>query len=199
MKKSISIYLAGSIKKGHESPNESFWTEDDILCLKNQLHTYNVAFLNPAFRSDDLSDQFSVFGRDMTQVFSSTVVLADVRDRRGLGVGAEMMWAKMNSIPVISWAPRNSHYNKDLTTILGVPVENFVHPFVENLSDKIVANLEEAAHYINILSTNAQVPIKGPEHIHQAMKYYQSTQLSHDKPMQELLLSNESLKEKLSK
>lgn len=65
----IAIYLAGSIKKDHEKDDVSFWTDDNMNVLKSSLQGYAVSFLNPAFRSDDLSDQRSVFGRDMTQVF----------------------------------------------------------------------------------------------------------------------------------
>src|SRR5882672_8272072 len=108
MKTKIAIYLAGSIKKGHERSEETYWTEEDMSLLKMSLAKYEVSFLNPAFRTDDLSDMKSVFGRDMLQVFSSNVVFVDARDRRGLGVGAEMMFAKLNRIPVITWAPTNS-------------------------------------------------------------------------------------------
>lgn len=138
----ISIYLAGSIKKGHEKADESFWTDQDMLFLKKSLGEFDVSFLNPAFRSDNLSDQRSVFGRDMTQVFCSDVVFVDARDRRGLGVGAEMMWAKSHKIPVVTLAPKDSHYNKSKTTLLDVAVEDWVHPFVESLSDAIVENQE---------------------------------------------------------
>src|SRR3990172_3687941 len=101
----VGIYLAGSIKKGHEKLDESYWTDEDIALLKRSLGKYDVAFLNLAFRTDDLTDQLSVFGRDMLQVFSSHIVFVDGRDRRGLGVGAEMMWAKVNRIPLVTWAP----------------------------------------------------------------------------------------------
>jgi hypothetical protein len=121
MKKSLSLYLAGSIQKGHEV-NGSYWTENDMAALKGFLHPYEVSFLNPAFRSDDLSDQHSVFGRDMLQVFCADIVFVDARDRRGLGVGAEMMWAKFNKIPVLIWAPKDTHYHKTETTLLGQSV-----------------------------------------------------------------------------
>lgn len=71
MKAKIAIYLAGSIKKGHESIDDSFWTQGDIAFLQESLGEYEISFLNPAFRIDDLSDQRSVFGRDMVQVFCS--------------------------------------------------------------------------------------------------------------------------------
>ena len=116
----ISIYLAGSIKKEHEKADESFWTDHDMAFLKKELPEFQLSFLNPAFRADDLSDQRSVFGRDMTQVFCSDVVFVDARDRRGLGVGAEMIWAKFHKIPVVTLAPKNSHYNKSKTILLDV-------------------------------------------------------------------------------
>ena len=47
----ISIYLAGSIKKGHERPDESYWTDADMLFLKKALSEYEVSFLNRYFKS----------------------------------------------------------------------------------------------------------------------------------------------------
>lgn len=198
MKSKIAIYLAGSIKKEHEKVDDSYWTEEDLSFLKDRLSDYEVAFLNPAFRTDNLSDQKSTFGRDMTQVFSSNVVFVDARERRGLGVGAEMMWAKVNRIPVIVWAPRNSHYRKDRTTVLDVAVENFVHPFIESLSDKIVENLEEGAKCIHECMSNFN-SIKGIETVCTAMQYYTESQLKHDIPMKELLLSSTELEKRMQR
>ena len=196
--KKIAIYLAGSIKKDHEKADDSFWAEDHTTLLKNKLAEYSVSFLNPAFRSDDLSDQRSVFGRDMLQVFCSDFVFVDARDRRGLGVGAEMMWAKFHNIPVVTWAPKNSHYSKEKTTILGVPVNGFVHPFVHSLSDKIVETLEEGAEWIHSIKTNPDRNIKGVDDIKKAMEHYKSNQLHADQPMQEILYAHEELKHRFA-
>lgn len=196
MKKKIAIYLAGSIKKGHEKADESYWTDHDMSLIKSHLKKFDISFLNPAFRTDDLSDHRSIFGRDMLQVFSSNFVFVDARDRRGLGVGAEMMWAKVNKIPVVTWAPKNSHYHKDHTTILGVPVANFIHPFVESLSDKIVENLIEGSTWIDYVVSNANVEIKDVQYIGAAMQHYKDSQLYRDAPMTELLSSNEELKQR---
>lgn len=195
MKPTISLYLAGSIKKGHEQ-TESVWTEEHMSSIQETLSDYHVTFLNPAFRTDNLSDQKSVFGRDMVQVFCADVVFVDARDRRGLGVGAEMMWAKLNKIAVVTWAPRNTHYHKDQTTILGVPVDNFVHPFVEGLSDQIVESPADGARWIRSLKIHPQ-PIKGIESIESAMHHYKTSQFEQDIPMQEILLSNAALEKKL--
>lgn len=193
MTKKVALYLAGSIKKGHEKADDSYWTEEDMAVLRKCLHPFEVSFLNPAFRSDNLSDSRSVFGRDMLQVFCSDVVFVDARDRRGLGVGAEMMWAKLNKIPVVAWAPKNSHYHKDNTTVLGVAVDNFIHPFVDALSDKIALSLADGAEWIQSYMSGS-ILIKGTDDIRSAMQYYKENQFVGDIPMQELFEANENLR-----
>lgn len=193
MKSKIAIYLAGSIQKGHENVNESYWSSSEMSLLKDKLNTYEIIFLNPGFRTDDLSDQFSVFGRDMLQVFSSDIVFVDARNRRGLGVGAEMMWAKINNIPVVTWTPKNSHYHKEQTTVLGREVSNFIHPFVESLSDKIVENLTEGALWIAQVMSNPNIEIKGISHIGAAMQHYRDRQLHLDQPMKDLIATSHEL------
>ncbi|MFI5343044.1 MAG: hypothetical protein ACHQUC_02360 [Chlamydiales bacterium] len=199
MKSKVAIYLAGSIKKGHEKSDESYWTEENISFLKQNLSEHEISFLNPAFRTDDLSDQYSVFGRDMLQVFCSHIVFVDARDRRGLGVGAEMMWAKLNKIPVVTWAPRNSHYRKDQTTILDVSVQNFIHPFVESLSDKVVQDLAEGAKWIHEFISSPSIAIKGIDHIGAAMNHYKANQLPHDIPMKDLIFSCNELEKRMQR
>lgn len=199
MKKKIAIYLAGTIKKSHEKAGETYWTVEDMALIAAYLKNYDVSFLNPAFRTDDLSDSYSVFGRDMLQVFSSNVVFVDARDRRGLGVGAEMMWAKVNKIPVVAWAPRNTHYRKDQTTLLDVSIENFIHPFVESLSDLVADDLIEGSKRIDATLSDPKATIKGIQHIGAAMQYYKEGQLHQDKPMQELLTSSKELMQRANR
>jgi len=189
----ISIYLAGSIKKGHEKADESFWTDADMLFLRENLPEYQISFLNPAFRSDNLSDQRSVFGRDMTQVFCSDVVFVDARDRRGLGVGAEMMWAKFHKIPIITLAPKDTHYNKSKTTLLDIEVENWIHPFVESLSDAIVENLAEGVSWIRKFVSAPTPQVKDIGYIQSAMHHYRDSQLFHDEPMKAMVMANQKL------
>lgn len=197
MKTKIAIYLAGSIKKGHEKSNESYWTPEDLESLKNYLSDYEVSFLNPAFRSDDLYDQRSVFGRDMTQVYCSNVVFVDARDRRGLGVGAEMMWAKFNKIPVVSWAPKDTHYHKSKTTVLDVPVDNFIHPFVVGLSDYVAESLADGANWIQTIMSSPSTKIRDIQDIASDMEYYKKNQLHKDAPMRDFLNFSQEHKARL--
>ena len=189
MKRDICVYLAGKIQKAHEHANESYWTEEDCDLIRNALPDYQVHFLNPAFRTDDLSDQKSVFGRDMTQVYSADFVFVDARDRRGLGVGAEMMWAKVNQRPVITLAPLGSHYHKEQTSLLGVEVEGWMHPFVEHLSDVVVEDLREGAEWMCAFLNGDIGPAKNLDYVDETMQYYFETQFEHDQPMQELALA----------
>ncbi len=185
--KLVHIYLAGTIQKNHETHERfTMWGHEEQKQLITALPEYQVCLLNPAFRTDNLSDQQSVFGRDMLQVFSSDVVFVDARDKRGLGVGAEMMWAKINSIPVISLAPKDSHYHRSATSILGVNVHEWVHPFIESLSDSIVETVEEGAAWIDAYMSNQKRSVKNESSIFEAMKYYKKSQLSKDSPMMEL-------------
>lgn len=193
MIRDISIYLAGKIQKAHEFPNETYWTETDQQVLRQSLAPHQVHFLNPAIRTDDLSDQRSVFGRDMIQVFSADAVFVDARDRRGLGVGAEMMWAKMNRIPVLALSPLGSHYHKQSTSLLGVEVESWIHPFIEGLSDLIVESLEEAAMWLVTALGDSPPHVKGSDWIHEAMQYYLEAQFSSDEPMIALAKANREL------
>lgn len=194
MTKNISIYLAGKIQKAHEKADETYWSKEDLQQLEKFLSPYTVHFLNPAVRQDNLSDQHSVLGRDMIQVFSSDAVLVDARDRRGLGVGAEMMWAKMNRIPLISLSPMNSHYQKESTSLLGVQVKHWVHPFIEGLSDKVACSLEDAANWLIHLLQNPSTTIKDKEWVFDAMQYYLKEQFPIDQPMQDLAKACPELK-----
>ena len=129
----------------------------------------------------------------MVQVFSADAVFVDARDRRGLGVGAEMMWAKMNKIPVLALAPLGSHYHKSSTSLLGVEVESWIHPFVEGLSDIVVETLEQAASWLITILGEQSPDIKGPDWISNAMQYYFETQFVSDQPMNALAKSSKEL------
>lgn len=196
MNKPLYIYLAGNIKKGKEDDKDDVWSQTEMDFLQKKLSPNQIVFLNPATRSDDLSDQKSVFGRDIFQVYSSHLVLVDARSKRGLGVGAEMMFAKMNQIPVVSWVPKDSHYDRKHIDLLGQEVKNWIHPFVFSLSDCLASTLEEAASWIKEYWLSKQIPIKGPESIYESMDHYLKTQLRNDCGMSALVDSHLHFTEK---
>lgn len=195
--KNIAIYLAGKIQKAHEAPNERYWSENDISMLSNTLRPYQLHALNPAIRADNLEDQKSVFGRDMVQVYSSDFVFVDARDRRGLGVGAEMMWAKVNSIPVVTLAPQETHYVKSNTSLLGVDVKGWVHPFIYSLSDYICESVEDGANWIKSFIENPK-PVKTKDDIFEAMVYYKEQQFNKDTPMLDIASSCDEVNRRIA-
>lgn len=180
LKHKIIIYLAGKIPNGDEIPSNALhWTKQHMDHLRSNLSEFDVVLLNPAFKDCDLTDQDTVFGRDMHYVFSSDVIFVDARGPRGLGVGAEMMWAKVNGIPVISWAPKDTHYNTSSTVVLETHVSDFIHPFVNGLSDKVAESIEEGAEWIKQFVKNPNsIKIKNSDSIHSIMEYYKANQFT---------------------
>lgn len=195
----IAIYLAGNIKKCFEKVGDEYWGKEEMDIIINTLKPCEVDFLHPGVRNDDLSDQLSVFGRDMTQVYCSNVVFVDARHRRGLGVGAEMMWAAINRIPVVTLCPAESHYHKRQANILDMPVSNWIHPFIEGLSDVIVPTIEEGASWMLdcVVNQNKTFTKKDINHIKNAMRYYCDTQSAHDVPMLNIINNNSFVSEKI--
>ncbi len=200
MQYETAIYLAGKIQKTHEPSDESYWSPEDLEQIEQAFFPHTIHLLNPAIRSDDLSDQHSVFGRDMLQVFSADAVFVDARDRRGLGVGSEMMWAKMNRIPVITLSPLDTHYHRSSAIVLNKEVDEWIHPFIQGLSDVMVSSPAEGAMWLLDWKKGlSQKEIKGPEWIHDAMKYYLKTQYPTDLPMRDLMQSSEAMEKRLLK
>lgn len=196
MHKTLFIYMAGTIKKGHADEKELDWSEKELAFLREHINVEEVVFLNPADRLDNLGLQKSVFGRDLFQVYSSQLVLVDARGKRGLGVGAEMMFAKMNRIPVVAWVPNETYYHRKDVHILGQFVEDYMHPFIYNLCDYIAEDLTQAAQWINSeLLTNKAV-IKGADYLHGTVGHYLEDQLNKDIPMKEWVEKHPRLKAK---
>lgn len=194
---SVSIYLAGNIAKSNEKSSKIFWTDQDTENIRAILNPRHVSLLNPAERKDDLSDNVGIFGRDMVQVFCSDVIFVDARERRGLGVGAEMMWAKMNDIPVVTLAPSNSHYLKDEIELLGEKIKDYTHPFVDCLSDAVIESVEAGAQWILDYLEGKIEKIKGHQDIKEAMAHYKNVRYEADEPMKHLSTLNHTLRMKI--
>lgn len=145
----ISIYIAGSVRKDKEDANSVFASDEIKDEIIQSLNGFEVIIFDPN-ESKILGDgNSSRFGKDCLQVTTSNFIIADLREKRGLGVGAEMMIAKERKIPVISVCPSNSHYKrKNIVFHEGTVNSDWTHPFVEMLSDAIVDNFTEAGKWI---------------------------------------------------
>lgn len=147
----LRVYLSGSIRKGSDDtrPTDHFWTADDeafILANGRQ----RIELLNPA-KTDIRRQDFGLnFGCDLYLVSISDIVLVDARKEKGIGIGAEMMFAVQRGIPVITWAPQETHYRRsEVPNVFGENLKNWTHPFVYGLSDYVVDNLADAVELIS--------------------------------------------------
>jgi hypothetical protein len=98
----IRIYLSGSVKKGRDdnrNPSE-FWTADDENFIFKKINL-EVVLLNPSKSPISRNDYFVNYGCDLYLVESADVVLVDLRGERGIGVGAELMYAQFREKCVV--------------------------------------------------------------------------------------------------
>jgi len=199
--KTIYIYLSGTIKKSHDKDNLSQWEFSHLSFMKELFaqRNYNVHFLNPAIRSDDLSDEFSLFGRDMLQTYLSSFVITDMREKRGIGVGYEVAFANSKNIPVIIWAEKNSHYRPLKCEVVNQILFDWTHPFVSQTSKFIANNLLEAVEFITSYQLTSKKPINKGDYVLPAMLHYLNSQLSQDTEMYKLIENSVVLKEQVSK
>jgi len=151
MSDTLRIYLSGSIRKGSADPrsDEHFWSEGDEATIRQGLLGQTVELLNPAKTHLHRNDFALNFGRDLYLVSISDVLLVDARTEKGIGVGAEMMFAVQRGLPVITWSPLQSHYRrKFLSDVYGEDLHNWTHPFIFGLSDYVVDTLDAAVDLI---------------------------------------------------
>ncbi len=184
--KKITIYLSGGIKKGKNDEKKSCFDDTIKSQLSEKLKNYEIHFLDPNDAPPNLSDAKAVFGCDLLRVKLSDFVIVDAREKRGIGVGQEMLFAKLNKIPVISVAPKNSHYLRENLEYLGQILDEFTHPFIFGPSDAIVGTFDDAANWIENFIENPK-QVKGIECVENAINHYKNTQSSGHKSVKEVL------------
>lgn len=146
MTRPLRIYLSGSIRKGADDSRspDHFWTNEDEEFIRQNAGR-PVELLNPS-KTDINRQDFAInFGCDLHLVSISDVVLVDARREKGIGVGAEMMFAVQHGIPVVTWSPPDTHYRRSqITNLFGKDIYDWTHPFVFGLSNYVVDDLESA-------------------------------------------------------
>lgn len=178
MGKSVKIYLCGSIKKGiHDNKKKHYWGEKEENEIINSFGPeYKINLLNPATIGIRRNDSFSNFGADVFLIKSSDFIFVDARNKRGIGVGGEMIIAKYFSIPVVSLCPNETDYKKSyVEDLCGENVKNWVHPFIIGPSDFITENIHSAVQWM-IEHLNDPKPIKGINLLEESIEYFTSKQ-----------------------
>ena len=148
----VTAYLAGAIKKGRDDdrPAGTFWSDlEEYELLLGAGDDIDVTRLNPAKTSLRRQDYLANYGAELHLVSISDVVVVDARTERGIGLGAEMMFARAHEIPVVTVCPPNSNYRRDrIEDLFGEDVHDWTHPFIAGLSDYIVDDFRAAGRLV---------------------------------------------------
>src|SRR2546427_1906604 len=144
----IIVYCSGSIQKGPQDISKLCWGDTERSALAHGAQPHDIHFLNPDDPVSDLSDTAAVFGRDMYQVQCADAVVVDARERRGIGIGVEMMAARLLASKLVAVAPRNSYYRRDSLAYRGSAVQQYVHPHLAILCDEVVDSFEDAGRWL---------------------------------------------------
>lgn len=157
MEKVTRVFLSGSVKKGDDDrrSDEYFWSEEDEVRLKN-VAGGTIEILNPSTITIPRHLYGKRFVADMEMLLGSDAVVVDARTKKGLGVGAEMAIAKQNHIPVFVLCPIGSEYRGWEMATDGAKQE-WIHPFVSGLADKLFENIEELGKEIKVLEKRQQI------------------------------------------
>lgn len=145
------IYLCGSVRKGSDDERDdaSFWSREDEELIRRTIEPHSVELLSPERSRISRNDYIANFGCDLYLVSLCDLILCDARTRKGIGVGAELMFAHQYQIPVITIAPRETHYRRShVPDVFGETLQDWIHPFIAGLSDYIVEDLAGAAQLI---------------------------------------------------
>ncbi len=149
---SVKVFLSGSVQKGEHDTRSSqyFWSDAEEATLRNLLHGINVEILNPNRVTIDQSQSIARFKADLKLLIDADVVVVDARTKKGLGVGAELMMAHYEYIPVLALCPNGSEYRRNGNT----------HAFIAGLTSGVFGTLNEIAHEISCLLEGGQIPRK---------------------------------------
>lgn len=182
----ITVYCSGSIAKGKSDNLKLCWTDQERAELAEAALPCNIHFLNPDDPAVDLTNVEAMFGRDMYQAGIADFVVVDARERRGIGIGVEMMASRLLGSGLIVVAPPNSYYRKDHLEYRGGTVDNYVHPHVAILADAVVDSFQSAGDWIAQHHNEPPAP-KNTEAVLKAIEAYKRDLLPRDLPMQQTL------------
>lgn len=171
--------------KGESDAKKLCWTDSERRALSESASPLIIDFLNPDDPITAIPNSEVVFGRDLFQIRTADFIVVDARERRGIGIGIEIMASRIFGTPLIAVVPRNTYYRMNRTEGQGSMVENYVHPHLAVLADIIVDSFDAAGRWISKhSSTTIPKPI---EILEQAIECYSINLLPFDKSMQDVL------------
>lgn len=149
----------------------------------------SVQFLNPDDPVSSLDDHLALFGRDIYQIYIADAVIFDLRERRGIGIGVELMAACHFGKRCIGVAPRNTYYRQDALEYRGGVARDYLHPHLAALLDFLTEDFVSAGEHLLAPWPHSGILHKN-ELLEQSMNAYRARLLPFDGPMKELLLKS---------
>lgn len=177
----VTVYCSGSIQKGASDAKKICWTDVEKDDLAGAAKPLDVRFLNPDDPAADLSNNLALFGRDLYQIQTASAIVVDGRERRGIGIGIEMVASRVFRTPLVAVVPRNTYYRMDYLEYRGSSVNDYIHPHLAVLADAVVATFAEAGEWLR-QNIGTVVP-KGVDVLYAAIDAYKADLLQHDPPM----------------
>jgi hypothetical protein len=177
----LKVYIAGKVSK-----NSVFKTHDwrDEFCSAlAKASGREIINLDPTKERGtgvfDENDSRLVFGRDLYMISISDLVIVYLTDDISVGGSQEMLVAKYCKKPLIGLAPKEGKFNLSEYENYGTKVKNWIHPFVAETCDLVVATPEEAAQKLSEV-TDQNFKVKDISVIDIANKYFQDVWLQKD-------------------
>jgi hypothetical protein len=183
---SLLVYCSGSIQKGPRDYKKSYWSDTERDAVALGARPEDIIFLNPDDPTVDIHDYAALFGRDMFQVRTADAVIVDARERRGIGIGIEILASRIFQTLLIAVVPNETYYRMGKVTYRGSAVSDYVHPHLAVLADGIVESFESAGRW---LVEHRELKPKGSDAILEAITAYEQRMLKTDEPMQKILHS----------
>ncbi len=138
----MRLYIAHSISGEGDRGALRDRDDGDVIAFLKQLQRASISICDPAETFIPESDYLARFNYCLDQIRRSDVLLADASHRLGLGVGAEMMFAKLHDVLIFTICPDESYYRKSSE----LANNEWIHPFIFGLSSKIFRSFDECAN-----------------------------------------------------
>lgn len=170
----LLVYLSCTIRKGPTDTREPefFCGEEEIKRLLTPVTSASVTLLDPAKSGCRRNDIYANYGCDLHMIEISNVVVVDARKEKGVGVGAELMYACNCGKPVIAICPPESNYRRSLVEdVCGEDLRNWIHPFIQSLSSIVVDDFDAAGNTLEAM-VSGQLRLRPVPDPHNAVSHY---------------------------
>lgn len=188
-----TVYCSGSIQKGSSDAKKLCWTSREKEELAAAARPVEIRFLNPDDPAADLSNTLALFGRDLYQIQFADAIVVDGRERRGIGIGIEMVASRVLGTPLVAVVPRNTYYRMDRLEYRGSVVDDYVHPHLAVLADAVVESFADAGRWLRDHHKSTEPP-KDVAVLQHAIQRYEADLLAADPPMLETIAAVEAFR-----